>query len=359
MSELQAYSCDAITGAVIDRIPFSAFSYSRLLSAGDSGSSATIPIDGTLTKTEMRNVFQHLSRMLVIERDGVVEYMGRIETRGYTRGSRMLQLGLADLWSWLGRRGAWNHAAPNVELWSQTVSGSLGEQAEEAIRRGRDVGPALPAMGLPLTLPGGYPGPSVTRKYFGYHLETVGDVLSDLLAEGLDVYFKPRWIGSGDADWLFNAASGWGSGVTHEFYVTAEQSDVAAFGETGDAARVTNNARYVGEGSEVDMLVRSQRNTASPYPLVDRITQAKNISDVAQLSALAGQDLVTYGDPTFQWTFSVSADSPVDVGDTVRLHFDGDPWIADGWHTRRVVKVARQIPGPDVKTISVQSTGGA
>lgn len=358
MAELQAYSCDAITGAVIDRIPFSAFQCERLLSAGGAGS-ATVPLDGTFTKIELRHLFQHLSRALVLERDGVVEYMGRIKTRGYRRGVSQLSLGLEDAWSWLARRGGWDHSAPNVELWKTTVTGNLGVQAAEAIIRGRDVGPVLPDMAMPITLPGGYPGPSVTRPYFGYHLETVGDVLSDLMAEGLDIYFKPRWIGSGDADWLFQAGPGWSSGATHEFYVTAEQSDVVAFSEEGDASRVTNNARYVGEGSEVDMLVRSARNTDSPYPLVDRITQAKNVSSVDQLNAMAVQDLTTYGEPTFQWEFTVSADSPVDVGDTVRLHFDGDPWIADGWHPRRVVKVASSLPGPDVKTISVQSTGGA
>ncbi|MFJ2502544.1 hypothetical protein [Microbacterium sp. NPDC087592] len=359
MAEFQAYSCDAITGAVIDRVPFSAFAYSRMLSAGDSGSSIAVPIDGTLTKTELRHLFQHLSRMIVLERDGVVEYMGRVQTRGYARGASFLQIGLSDIWTWLARRGGWDHSVANVEKWSTTETGNLAAQAAAAIVRGRDIGPVLPAMGLPLTLPGGGAGPSVTRKYFGYHLDTVGDVIADLLDEGLDIYFKPRWITSGDADWLYQAGQGWNSGVTREFYVTAEQSDVVAFSESSDAARVTNNARYIGEGSEQDMLVRSERNTASPYPLMDRITQAKNVSNVAQLSALAAQDLSIYGDPTFQWSFQVSGDSPVDVGDKVRLHFDGDPWIADGWHERRVVNVAASIPGPDVKTISVQATGGA
>lgn len=355
---LQAYSADMITGEVIDRVPFSAASYSRLLSAGADGS-VTVPIDGTFTKTEMRHLFQHLSRMIVIEEDGQVEFMGRIITRGYRRGQSLLQLGVDDIWSVIARRGGWDHSAPNVEKWKTTVTGNLATQAAAAIMRGRDVGPVLPAMALPITLPGGYPGPSVTRPYYGYHVEMVGDTLANLLDEGLDIYFQPRWIGSGDADWLFRAGPAWQSGQTREFYVTADGSDVVAFSEDSDASRVTNNARYVGEGSEVDMLVRSSRNPASPYPLLDRTTQAKNVDTVAQLAAMSEQDLLTYGDPTFQWEFTVLADSPVDVGDKVRLHFDGDPWIADGWHERRVVKVSRSIPGPAVKTITVQRTGGA
>ena len=34
MAELQAYSCDAITGAVVDRIPMSAFEYARMPELG-------------------------------------------------------------------------------------------------------------------------------------------------------------------------------------------------------------------------------------------------------------------------------------------------------------------------------------
>lgn len=357
MAEFQAYTCDTV-GNVYDRIPFVAASYSTLLSAGDSGSSITIPLDGTFTKTEMRNHFRHWSRIIAIECDGVIEYMGYITDRGYARGRSMLELKLADAWTLFGRRGAWDHNAPNMEKWSTTVTGNLAYQAAQAILRGRS-GPSLPTADLPVTLPGGYAGPSVTRKYFGYHGEMVRDVVSDLMAEGLDILLRPRWASNSQVDWLYQAGKAWGSGVTHEFYVTADASEVVAFSESSDASRVTNNSRRIGEGSEVDMLVRSERNQASLYPLLDRVEMSKNISDVAQLSALSAQDLVMYGDPTFQWQFTVAGDHPVAVGDTVRMHFDGDPWIADGWHPRRVVKVARSVPGPHVKTISVQPTGGA
>lgn len=358
MAEWQAYSCDAITGVQIDRIPLSAWSYSRLLSAGGSGS-VNVPLDGSFSRAQLKDLLQPLSRMITIERDGVVEYMGFVaHPPKYVRGQGAVSVQLEDLWSLFARRGAWDHGALNVEKWKATVSGSLAFQAAQAVVRGRDSGPPFPQMGMPVTLPG-FGGPSVSRTYFGYNIEVVDDVLSDLLAEGLDIYFRPRWITSGDADWLMEAGPAWSSGVTREFFVTADRSDVTGFSETGNASLVTNNARYVGEGSEQDMLVRSQRNTASPYPLLDRTTQVKHISDVGQLSALAGQDLVTYGAPTLQWEFSVLGDSPVDVGDTVRLHFDGDPWIDDGWHTRRVVGVSATMPGPDVKSISVQPVGGA
>ncbi|MEJ6554023.1 hypothetical protein PQI51_03170 [Microbacterium esteraromaticum] len=354
MAKFEAFSCDGVTGAYIDQIPVSAFTWNRLLSARGEGT-ATIQIDGTHDKAQLRDLLQHWSRVIRLDRDGQTQYMGYIVGRPYWQGRSSVQVKLVDLWGLLDRRGAWDHTAPNVELWKQTVTGSLRDQAVAAIRRGRDSGPALPAMAMPVTLPG-LQGGSISRTYYGYHVETVGDVLSDLLDEGLDIYFQPRRVGNGDGDWLMNAGPSWSSGVKREFHVNADDV-VISFTENSDAMRVTNNARYVGEGSEVDMLVRSNRNTASPYPLLDRITDRKNISNTSQLTALANQDLVAYEHPTFQWDFQVTADTQIDVGDEVRLWFVGDPWIADGAHDRRVVKVSGGLG--DKITVSVQPTGGA
>ncbi|MBT2473315.1 hypothetical protein J7E68_01665 [Microbacterium sp. ISL-103] len=356
MAQLQAYVCNALTGQQLDRIPMKAYKYERLLSAGDASSSITIPLDGTFDAGTLRSLTQPWSRMIAIERDGVLEYMGySMGHPGYRLGQRELTIKLVDLWSLLARRGGWNHSATNLEKWKVTYTASLAALADSVLRRGR-TGPALPSMAFPLTLNGVPPGPAVTRSYYGYHMEYVADVLDDLMAEGLDIYFRPRWSGNGDADWLFETDIDWSTGITREFSVTAPGSPITGFVEQLDATRVTNNARYAGEGSEEDMLVRSSRKEASPYPLLDRVTNAKQIDKVAQLAAMAEQDLITYGMPTSQWEFQVTADTPIDVGDAVELHFDGDPVIPNGWYRRRVVKVSGDES--EVKTISVQPTGG-
>lgn len=351
---LQAFSCDAITGAIVDEVPVSDFTWARLLSARGDGS-AVIPLDGAFSKAALRDLLMHWGRILRLDRDGKTEYGGYVIGRPYQRGSSSIGVQMGDLWALTARRGAWNHNAPNVERWKETVTGSLAHHAAQALVRGRDTGPSLPAMGFPATIPG-FGGAAVTRTYYGYDIEYVGDVHADLLEEGLDIYYQPRNIGNGDFDWLVHAGPGWMSGAQREFHVTSDDV-VTAFSEASDGARITNNARYVGEGSEVDMLVRSSRNTASPYPLLDRVTDRKNVKSVAQLSALSEQDLVAFAHQTTQWDFKVTADTRIDVGDNVRLWFDGDPWIADGYHDRRVVKVTGDLS--DQVTVSVQATGGA
>lgn len=358
MAELLTHVCDGITGQRVDTVPTSAFSYARLLSARGDGS-ATIPLDGSFGKAALKALLEPWRYMLAHERDGAIEYAGYITGSSYKRGSSLVSMPLGDLWAIWGRRLAADRTTAPIEKWQATVTGNLATHANQAMIWARDTYTGSPDASLPLTIPGVSGGPSVTRTYYGYHLQYVADLLSDLMAEGLDIYYRPEWASPGVVGWHTHAGMAWGSGVVREFSVTAPQSPVVAFGESVDAARVTNNSIRVGEGSEVDMLTRSRLNPSSPLPLLERVESVKTVSDLAQLDALAVQDLVTYGSGTSQWDFTVSADTPIDVGDTVRIHFDGDLWITDGWHTRRVVKVSGSVPGPDAKTVSVQPTGGA
>ncbi len=351
----QVFARNGITGAMIDQVDVSAFTWERLLSAGGSGQ-ITIPITGEYTKAQLRQLTEHWSVIYEIAYNGRPEYMGYVVDRGYDRGGAALTLHLADLWTMFSRRGAWDHGAPNVEKWKVTKTASLAQHAADALVRGRDSGPSLPRMGWPVTIPG-FGGTSVKRTFFGYHVQMVDEVLADLMDEGLDIFFEPRRIGNGDGDWLMHAGPNWGSGKVHEYSVTVPLSKVSAFSEQSDGKRVTNNARRVGEGSEQDMLIRSNRNTSSPYPLLDRTTSAKQVSDVAVLSRQANADLQLYGSPTVQWDFTVPLADGVQVGDTIRLHFSDDLWIADGWHERRVVKIAGDMT--EFVTVSCQPTGGA
>lgn len=357
MAEFQVHVCNGITGNRVDTVPVSAFSYSRLLSAGGDGS-ATIPLDGSFTREQLDLLLTEWQHMLVLERDGVVEYAGYVlGESNYARGSSTVQVKLGDLWSLLANRLAVDHSVGQAVLWSQTVTGNLPTHANTALIWARDSYTGSPSAFFPLTIPGVPGGASVTRTYYGYHLQTVVEFLNDLMDQGLDIYFRPQWGDPGAVGWMTEQGIGWSSGVTREFSATAQGSPVVGFSQQKDAVRVMNNSIRVGEGSEVDMLAISNLDMSSTLPLLERVTNSKNVTSTSQLSVMAGQDLVTYGSATVQWDFQVRADLPMDVGDTLRVHFDGDPRIPDGWHTRRVVKISGDLS--DVKSVSVQPTGGA
>lgn len=351
----QVFARNGETGAMIDQVEVSAFTWERLLSAGGSGS-VSIPITGEYTKADLRRVTDHWNVIYELAYNGVSQYMGYVIDRGYDLASGTLQLKLSDLWAMCGRRGAWDHAEPHVEKWKVTRSVSLAQHAADALIRGRDTGFSPPRRGIPVTIPG-FGGAAVARTIYGYHLQMIDEVFADLMDEGLDIFFEPRQIGNGSADWLMHAAPNWRSGRVREYYVSVPLSPVSAFTEQSDGARVTNNAVRIGEGSEQDMLARSNRNVTTSYPLLERITASKQVSDLNVLTAQANADLALYRDPTVQWNFSVPIAEGLQVGDTVRLHFAGDPWITDGWHERRVVKVSGDMS--EFVKISCQPTGGA
>ncbi|WP_136029217.1 hypothetical protein [Microbacterium sp. PF5] len=357
MAEMRVHVCNGITGARVETVRASAFSYARLLSAGAEGT-ATIPLDGSMSPAEIDALFAAWKHMLVLERNGVVEFIGYIVAEPqYTRGTSTLQLKLGDLWSLLAGRLAVDHSVGQAVLWSQTVTGNLATHANTALVWARDSYTGLPNASFPLTIPGVPGGTSVTRTYYGYHLQPLPAMLNNLMDEGLDIYFKPQWLAPGMAGWVTHANNAWSSGTTREMSVTAPFSQVTGFTQRKDAARVINNSIRAGEGSELDMLAVSNIDMASPLPLLERVTNSKDVTSASQLSVLAGQDLVTYGEATVQWDLEVLADTPVDVGDTLRLHFSGDLRIPDGWYTRRVVKIAGDMG--NFKTVSVQATGGA
>lgn len=354
MAEFLVHVCNAFTGVRVDGFKVSSFSWESLLSARGNAN-VTIPLTEKQDKDFLRPYLEPWQYLIALERDGVVKYGGYVIPGSYTRGVSSVSVELGDFWAMLGRRIMTAPGVTNIEKWSTTLTGPRALHAATLVALNRDRA-STPASTFPMTIPGGWTGESVTRPYRGYEMTYVHDKLSSLMDEGLDILFKPRWVG-GVFGWLMQGGDAWVTGVTRELNVTADESDVTEFSERTDGARITNNADRVGEGSEVDLLVRSWPDVSSTLPLLERITMSKSVSDVNQLSALALQDLATYRTATVQWDFKVTAGTEIEVGDTVRMIFDGDLWIPDGIYTRRVVKIAGDMS--DQISVSVQPTGGA
>lgn len=362
----QAYSVDTLTGVVQDAIPVSSFGWDRALSAGRS-MTCTIPLDGLdYSKTDLRALTAHWGRTIVLEHDSKVVAAGLVRNRGYR--DRVLTLNLVDLWGLWARRGAWGDVPrpANQELWSISYTNTtLGTLAKRAVQRGTAAFSApflLPEPSLPITLPSDVSG-DLSRTYYGYHFEFVADVLDDLMVEGLDIDFRPRWV-DGALDWEMRTDP---AEYTWEWSVTAAKAGVAGFREESDGSRMVNNAYLIGEGSERDMLVRSNRDVASVLPLMDRLESRKFVTSTTQAAAMANQLLDQYELPTDSWSFEVMASGDPDagvppvgdlrLGDTVRLGFFGDLWVEDGFHERRIVRLDGSL-GERV-TVTLQPTGGA
>lgn len=357
MAEFQVTVCNAITGARVETIKAHAFPFTELLSAGGEAT-VSVPLDGSFTPAQLDFLFEAWRHIIVLERDGVVKFGGYVVGEPfYSDSAASLQIKLVDFWGMLSRRLAVDHSAPHAEKWSAVISGNRSSHANQALIWAKDTYTGTPAAALPVILSAADAGASVSRPYFGYHLNYVDEMFAKLLDEGWDVYFRPIWASPGVFRWQMLSGDAWTSGTTREFSVTAPMSQVVNFEQRKDGLRVLNNSIRVGEGSEIDMLAISNLDMTSPLPLLERVTLSKDVTSTSQLSVMAGTDLTTYGSATVQWDLDILADAPVTIGDMLRLHFDGHRRISDGWYTRRVVKISDGTG--HVKTVSVQPTGGA
>lgn len=348
--------CNALTGEPLHRFTPSAFPWARALSAGSQGS-VSIPLDGAFGKSDLRALSAPWEHLVELSLDDAPLFLGYVSGRDYARGTSSLTLQLADVWAMWEMRAAWDRGAASIPKWKATANLTRAQHVTQAINRTLTTGPTSPSRSMPVTVPsinGG--GGTVDVDHFGYQLEMVSDVLQVMLDDGLDVYFQPRRSG-GNSEWILRAGMDWATTTVHEFYVTAQDTTVSAFSESVDGSRMANRSYRTGEGSEEDLLIGSSVHSGSSFPLRERVASNTDITKVSRLNSLAAEDTRRFRLPTSQWSFQVRiADSP-DVGDTVRLYFDGDPIIPNGWHERRVVGVSGDVA--EFVTVTVQPTGGA
>lgn len=355
------WSCDTVTGVKQQRLPFSAFPWARVLNTDSSGS-ATLPLaDSTVKKlgrASVRSLTDPISRTLVLDWDGVAVYAGIIWSRKYTRKGSMLTLTHSDVWSILRARFALDHNSALVaSLWQETYSSLTLRQFAKVLMQLGLTGPADMNLSLPVVLPADEAG-TISRTVYGYQLGMVADMLASVIEEGPDVDFQPRWVDN-KLSWLMRVGSDAVpklSAASHEWNLSAEQSGVIDFEEMEDAKKVATNLDAIGEGSEQDTLIRSNRIVNPAYPGLERVLSYKSESDLDALYALANSGLQTFKTPTKQSSFSILASGTPKVsellpGDAVRVYAGaGDDWLDQGWAEHRLI----QYSGDLSETVQLQ-----
>ena len=366
--------CDTVSGEKLQRLPVAAFSWSRVLNGSGSGSATVKLNDAAVKKLNARTLTNPVSNTLVLDWDGVVVYAGVIWSRDYNREGTSLTLGHADIWSILSRRFAVNHYESPIELWKTTYTGiSLQQFAKNLMILGIYGHENANAM-LPITLPADSTG-TIKRTLYGYHLGNLVDALEDVMNEsnGPDIDFRPRWV-SGALNWEMRVGTTANPKLpagTYEWNLSASKSGMFDFTVKEDAEKLVTNMVAIGEGTEQDMLVRSNRIVNPTYPHLERALSYKSESDGDRLYELANGGLQVYKTPTTQWAFSVKASGTpksgggLDVrnkvtallpGGTARVYVQSDPWLANGWHTHRLVQFSGDL-SEDVK-LEFQPDGG-
>jgi len=335
------WSVDTVTGGDRQRLPKPAsFSWGRVLNAGGSGSAVFMLRDSVFSRLNPRTVLREKSRTLVLDWDGVVVYAGAVDRAVYDQPSGRLTIAHSDIWTALSDRLAIDHREPVAKVINQVfVSKSSGTVAKKLVELSMQ-GLAGMNIALPITLPADVAG-SISRTYYGYHFEWLGDVLQNLMDEdgGTDIDFRPRWVGNA-LNWEMRTGSL--SSGSYEWHVGVEKSGITDLSVTTDAVNVATAAYAIGEGSGIDKLAHSQRDLTPDYPFADRLTTLSTETSEDALARYALGELNAFETPTEQWGFSILASGSPKVSDlllggTAKTWMQDDPWLTEKSYTNRII----------------------
>lgn len=343
------WSVNTMTGAREGILPVNAGDWARDLNASGTVR-ASFPVgDAGSVGMPGRYLSEPISRTLVFEWNGTPIAAGIVWVREYDKASSMVTLTCSDPWSIFGKRLVAAYSSAGVQGTSVGWSNlSLSTQVKRAIEQAT----AGAMFGLPILLPADVAG-TVTQTYKGYHFPMLKDVITDLMNTqyGPDIDFLPEWAPDGKFRWRLLA--GEPTPALLVWNLTAEKDGAHSLKVTEDGNNVVNHVLATGQGTEVDMLVRSAISGASPYPALVKVANFSQEADGAKLQARADAELAASLVPVEQWSFSVVTGSEYDVtqlrpGVGVRAFVQGDPWISDGRYDLLLVGYSGSL-GPDVK----------
>lgn len=306
-------------------------------------------------------------RAIVVEWGGHVIHVGIIWEADFNNDDYILDLTHDDIWSFWDMRLIAQDKTENITKWSSTLSGL---SKSTLIKRMLQWGTNGTAYELPLTFPADAAG-SNERKFYGYDMDTVQDLLSEMMTGGPDIDFRPYWTASKTIAWEVRIGD-----LTDNLWgvnFAVQRPGASGLSIKTSARQLATHQFAVGEGSEVDMLVReSQSANISEYPQLDRVINAKDIRSGAKLYESAAEELVSRNQTTRQASMNIHIDhrpahrpdlpSAYDLADLkpgtqVRWYMRDNPYILTGWRIWEVVKFSGDT-NSDWVSIDFQEKGG-
>jgi hypothetical protein len=266
-------------------------------------------------------------------------------------------------WSVLARRLMVGDRTQNVAKTKLTYSNiDLVTQLIRTVQVARAGAPSSKYT-LPIVVALDTPG-SESRTYYGYDFMDAAEAAKAIMdAEGgPDVDFKPVWGASGAVLW--EARVGKLTGPGYEFNFKAPEPGARGLWLQTDATEMANFVVAVGEGTEVDTLVRVASDVAtSEWPARERVVSFKDVKSGSELQSLANEELRQHRVPTRQAGLQMLASgkdhqvSDLVLGGTVRWYTLFDPYLSSGFRDWELVKFTGDLG--DWVTLEFQQRVGA
>lgn len=333
--------------------------WARVLNGG-SGGQATFEL-GDPVVSEVIGLYDLYPGqfLIVVEWDGSPVYAGFIEDHSYDYDTKKLTVSHKDIWSLWDDRRVLSDRSANLSKSKIVYTGlTLSTIAKRLVQ----VGTAGSGFGVPIVFPADVSGSSA-RTYYGYDLMTVGEALNELVEQenGPEIDFQPRWTSAGTLEWVMRVGSDLG-GPMLEYEMGAADPGARGLWIKTDASALTTHAYGIGEGTEVDMLVRlSQSANIADYPARESTETFKDVKSGPQLQGLAQEYIRAHNQATRQAGMQVLAGgnhkaNSIQLGADVRWNVRNDPYFTTGFRNWRIIQFSGDLG--DWVTLEFQQKGG-
>lgn len=312
-----------------------------------------------LGKANARDLFRPNARLVAhTDENDNVAAAGLMMRPKYTRNTGKIDVTCVDIRDLTRQRmgfgvGSWGPSG-TLTVTNRSLSGAVRAIVSRWMR---DF--SQPSWMLPIDLPPDGSG-SFSRKWDYYGFPTIDDMLSEVEAEGVEVYFDPYIHTDGSLRFQTRVGAPIVGG-SFPLSVTAAGSPVTDLQVELDGSKQLTGVLYGGNGTEADTVTAWAGGGPFTIPIRDAYRSAKDVKSVAQLTRIAVADLAEHRDPVEQWSFNVRLGGPVNIGHVrpgrlLDLSVYGDSWIPDGTYRHRVISVSGDLK--ETVQLEVQSYGG-
>lgn len=277
-----------------------------------------------------------LNNWVVIEWNGRPVYAGIITDTEYDWKTKQVTLSHSDVWWFWSRRFVLSDRTSTFPKNSISWSGLRPmTMAKRVIQAGMNGG-SDPNYALPIVFPADGAAGSSSRTVYGYNLETVQDILSELMESehGFDLGFRPQWSAAGTLEFGMDVDAFKGNVL--EWDLDAEDTPVQSLKFRVAGSGISTGIYGVGEGSEKNMLAYMSPVRGTSYPALETMESFKEVNTIPRLAARVLGVRHGSSGAIRQIDASVLASGAPGLhdfrlGSLVRWRAEKDTWLLSGW----------------------------
>ena len=357
---------DLMSGRSVQELPFTATSWTDELNVAETITATIDVTDPFIRRLNLRNLTIPGKTYLVVQDEGICEG-GPIWTTDYDHFAGTVKLNATGILSYFAHR----QILPTMPSSGSVVnSDGTDNTAYDTTLTNLDAGTIVkrylvqalswPSTPTCITFPADGTG-ALQDSVKASDLKTVLDKVKDQSDNltGCDFKMVPsRTTDNLGFTWLLVVGSPRITNSSPKLWdATIPNSPISALTVTTDATAMASHQWETCTNSTSQQIVArsiSAAMTTAGWPMLEAVeTGSTSVTSQATAQSHSDENLRTSTAPTESWAFSVRRGADLgfeyQAGWPCQIKTAGDPWIPDGWYSRRIVSLSGGTDSDDIK----------